>query len=687
MSVVLNKSYEDACRFVAQGNYNQAIRCFKQYDPKGSNPEIVRKIKECRVSLARRLWKQGKTEEFSKIISELDSNEWMSLALARMRGDNTLHTFAETRQGLNSVLAACSLEQDVKSGLRMLRKHPDMKCAAEGWLALSKGDHQRAIELFAQGKSTASKQADIGMGVALLCSGDLFEADKYLNSLRPFSEHRFPLLSKVMGWQSIEEGQKREAAKINIHLPLNELLTQEKTIHTAQKTAQALVALRIGDHLALMGNEEAIPYWNKAEMFDPQLKLDVLKRRFQAAISDRCNFNISPHDAFVKFYNKLKKHSETDAVDFIHTLVFDASFSVSSYLSYIDIFNEYKPFTKGRDLPQIKLFWLSLFYDNVLKEAKNVLFLKGEEVEDVYLNGIPWIEWVEFFENLDPLYSMKELYLNCKLAIAMIFKEHDAIRRIAYSLLQLNPHLVEGMLPTYISAAIQYLKQDVVSSREIMTEITTLRTLFPRNFDLIRLLKIVDTEKFENQLDSFKIQLSEPLYEVLKLQHAIDRGDSLTKIKNMIPGSSLLNISKEADWRLFAALSDKRINYPKKSLSELLQKLAPDSEAKHEFFTHMRQHGYDSPPFLIIQQWMRKNKTDWRPYYHMMHYHSSENNKDEFIKMLVETDQRIIKDVREYAEIRSTLKYIIDEYPELLIANMPSSFNLLQRMFNQLVGG
>lgn len=687
MSIVLDKSYEDALRFVAQGNYNQAIGCFKQYDPKGSNPEIVKKIKECRVSLARRLWKQGKIGEFAKIISELDSNVLMSLALARMCGDSTLRAFAETRQDLNSLLAACSLQQDVKSGLRMLRKHPDMKCVAEGWLALFKGDYQHAIELFAQGKSTASKQADIGMGVALLCSGDLIGADKYLNCLRPFSELRFPLLSQAMGWQIAEDGQMREAAKINIHLPLKELLTQEKTIHVSQKPAQALIALRIGDHLALIGNNEALSYWNKAENLDPQLKLDVLKRRFQASINDRCDFNISSHDAFVQFYNRLKKHLETNAVDFIHTLVFNSSFTVNSCLTFDNFFNEYKPFTKGRDLVQIKLLWLSLFYDQVLNKAKKVLFLNGEEVEDICLNGIPWLEWVEFFENLDPLYSTKELYLNCKLAIAMILKEHDAIRRITYALLQLNPHLVEEMLPIYISAALQYPKHDVVNHVEMMKEIKALRTFFPRNFDLIRLWKIVDTETLENQLDSFKTQLSEPLYEVLNLQHAIDRGNSLSIIKKMIPESSLLNISKEADWRLFAALSDKRINYPKKSLLELLQKLAPDSEAKHEFFINMRQHGYDSPAFSIIQQWMKTNKTDWRPYYHMMHYYSSENEKHEFIKMLVETDQKITQDAREYAEIRSTMNYIEDLYPELLMVNMPSSLNLMKRIFGQLMGG
>ncbi len=695
MSLVLDKSYEDALRFVTQGNYNQAIRCFRQYDPKGSNSEIVKQIRMCLISLARRLWKQNKTEEFSKIISELNSHECMSLALARMKGNNALSAFAETKQDLNGLLATCSLQQDVRSGLLMLRKNPEMKYIAEGWITLIKGDHQRAVDLFAQGKLTASKQADVGTGIALLCKGDYLEADKYLDCLRPFAGRCFPVLSKIMGWQNGDEVQINEMSNINIHLPLNALLALEKTIPNTRKSALALVLLRIGDHFALNGKEEALSYWSRAELLDPKLKLDVLKRRFQAAINERCDFALIPYKTFTLFYNQLKKHSEIDAADFINYLVFESLSSVCLLMSFEDLLIEYKPLTADLASPQIKLLFLSLFCDQVLSKLKKVNAL--EENTERALRNITWSGWLKFFEVLDPLYSMKEHYLNCKLSVAQILKEHNAIRQIAYALLCLNPHLVEEILPIYISAAITEEHHSIKKflyfeseHDEIMGEIRVLRILFPRNFDLMRLSKVGDAEKSEKQLDTFEKQLSEPLYEVLKLQFAIDRGDSLPKIKKIVPNSSLLNISKEADWRLFAALSSKRFNFSKKALLELLQRLAPDSATKHEIFIKMRQHGYGLPAFSIIQQWMKKDKLDWQPYYHMMHYYHSEKNYVEFGKMLMETDRRIPKNAREYMEVQCTLAYIDEHNPELLMLDVLSGFSdfdKLSILINQLMGG
>lgn len=692
MSLALDKSYEDALRFFAQGNYNQAIRCFRQYDPKGSNPEIVKQIRHCLISLARKLWKQNKTEEFSKIISELNSHEFMSLALARLRGNNALSAFAETKQDLDGLLATCFLQQDVKSGLLMLRKSPEMKYIAEGWIALIKDDNQRAVELFAQGKLTAPKQADVGTGVALVCKGNYLEADKYLDCLRPFAGRCFPLLSKIMGWQNSDEIQINEMSNINIHLPLDALLALEKTIPNTRKSALALVVLRIGDHFALNGKKEALSYWSRAESLDPKLKLDVLKRRFQAAISDRCDFDIMPSKAFILFYNQLKKHSEADAADFIHYLVFDSLSSVCSLLDFEDLLNEYKPLTANLASPQIKLLCLSLFCDQILSKLKKVN-VPEENTERALINTT-WSGWLKFFEVLDPLYSMKEHYLNCKLSMAQVLKEHDAVRQIAYALLCLNPHLVEEILPIYISASIpaehlsiKEFHQNAARHAEIIGEIRVLRSFFPRNFDLLRLSKIGDAEKSEKQLDSFEKQLSEPLYEVLKLQFAIDRGDSLPKIKKIVPKSSLLNISKEADWRLFAALSSKRFNYPKKTLLELLQRVAPDSTTKHEFFIKMRQHGYGLPASSIIQQWMKKDKLDWQPYYHMMHYYHSEKKYLEFGKMLMETDRRIPKNAREYMEVQCTLAYIEEHNPELLMLNTSSNFDMIRMMINQLMGG
>lgn len=114
--------YESALRLYGEGNFNQALHRFRQLAPQAINPEISKLITSCLQKEARKLWRQDKLEGFQKIIKELCAEDHLSLAYARLAGKEALSALANASHGLMSKLAACSLSDDVKTGLLLLTK-------------------------------------------------------------------------------------------------------------------------------------------------------------------------------------------------------------------------------------------------------------------------------------------------------------------------------------------------------------------------------------------------------------------------------------------------------------------------------------------------------------------------------------------------------------------------------------
>ena len=238
-------SRQEADRAFDQGNLNRALSLYRDLDSKGSDPEISKRIGRCHSLLLRKYWRQGKAEEFEQLAGGSVSPLFLQLPCAKLKGREALQALVGTTPNPTAKLAQCNLQSHLKTGLLELRQMENFKEVAEGWLALTKGDFDKALQLFHQAEGVAPVEAKIGEGIAFLLKGDIQKANMRLAHLRPFAATRFPVLNKVMGWDGSAETSGLLLQHYLMNASLEELEAVERSSLPHHKALKGWVSLRI----------------------------------------------------------------------------------------------------------------------------------------------------------------------------------------------------------------------------------------------------------------------------------------------------------------------------------------------------------------------------------------------------------------------------------------------------------
>jgi len=657
-------SLEEADHFLQQGNLSQALKCYRELESHSLKPNhvIIQRIDSCLKQLLRKYWRQGKADQMARIMKELGAEERLALSYARLVGKEAVATIAAKAEGFQAKLAQCFLQEDLKSALLSLRQLPELKTIAEGWLSLLKGDHERALISFHQKEMQSPVYSKIGKGVAYLIKGDMQQANVYLESLRPFALHRFPALAKAMNWDSdIKEDIKSHLSYYLFSASLDELKRIESLLFSQQSDVKGWIWLRMGDYLVLKSAKEALSAWDKAKKLNPQLVLDVLKRRFLLSCQTDCS--ICPGQAFEAFYRELADHSPQDAKEFVEYLIFDSR-DISSFLQTKDLKKKERWVINPLRI-ELQMLWFHIFYQEFIHPICQLLFLTPEFKK--YAIQLIWEEWTLIFQDLDKEYSKKESYLRQKLDIALIYEQGNFVRLIIVQLLELNTTLKEELLPIYVRNALSKLIDKSTTKQEkeeISKEIDRLRHFWAYDYDLIRLFILAnDSDQSPMDLASLLgVHLSEPLRQVLQLQVAIDRGWKITRCRKLWPDPILYGRDREADWRLLIALFNPTLKVTKKELESLLNQLAPDSSFKHELLSHVELYG-QVVPLSLLKNWL-KEKNAWEPYYHLALYYRSQKNYEKSLSALHKASRyRIPDEMREKVLIERTLSHYSPKLP------------------------
>lgn len=666
-STVVDRSQAD--RFFEQGHFVQALRCYRELDPDLNDSEIVDKVKQCTTLLLRKYWRQGKMEELERFARDSGIESLIALPLARMKGEEALKTLASAETP-SALLARCSAQPDLKQALLELRRAPEFKELAEGWMALAKGDAEKALLLFRQATVKAPVQAKIGEGVALLSLGKRGEANQCLAPLRLFAAARFPILHQAMGWHETQEVHGDLLQHYLFHAPLEELQAVKNSSLPQHKMLKGWVSLRIGDLLYAQRKGNGLPKpviaaWKEAGNIRESLREDVLKRLFLSSFDER--ERESPCDAFFQLHRFLMKASAAKAGAFLDYVTCSLEPSPSLWLEPEDLRNDGE-WELSPNTPSLQFLWLSILCRGRLNPF--VYTLAIPVVAETLLDE-KWEWWTSFFNDLDPFYLDRDDYLACKHLIAKINGKADYERECLGRRMLLNPLRQEEWMSRYARNLHILRAKNCLDTESTRQQFKQLLAQFPQDFDLLRFsILLEDGVPWMDQVQKHAAYLSEPFLAALKMQLAIDHGWKLTQIRPLFLAASLYGRDQEADRRFIAALLTPELKMPKKELGSIIQRIAPDDVSKHRLFSHIYNHTWKSVPISLLKTWKPSGNSSWMVHYHMALNHLENRKIPDVIRSLSLASHRLTPDDLEYLPVKYTLGLIEAKAPPSALEQM-----------------
>lgn len=652
---------EQAHLFLQQGNFTQALRCYRAIQPE--NSEIKEKINWCLNLLLRKYWRQNRPEEFAKTAKEMGCFQILRLCHARLQGKDSLELIAKEAEGTDGLLARCSLEPDLKTALLSLRQQPQFKELAEGWLILIKGDADKAATLFKQAQTNTPVQAHIGQGVYCLLKNELNTANALLSPLRPFANQRFPRLNEAMQWNAPDAINEQIVRHYLFRATPGELKQAAQNLPPHQRELGGWIYLRLGDCIYAEGKypQQSHDYhtmcetWKKAAHFYPALELDVLRRQFLASLYPDCPQ--STEKLFSQLYRKLAEQKPEQAKEFIDFLLHDLTHKPHQWLSE-EILRPKNNWLINPPPPELQFLWLYLAYSDQIQEIADSLAFDVDSAEE--LTAYSWDHWRTVFQQLDPFYRKDSLYLQIKQDIAEIFQQFETLRQTIVERLQLNPVNKEELLPKFVRS-VQLDRKKIpyaMDQKRLQMEIDHLLRLYPNDYDLIRIkvLTAKNLSVWEQNPDFVNADLSPSLRGVLRLQMAIDHGWAPAKCRKMIPENHPFGSNWEADWRLFAALCTPKLKISVKELEVLIQKIAPENQKKHTLFSNLYFYYNSSPPYSLIKGWNGAGSS-WHSFYHLALHHATKEAWPTMLQRLTYVESRISSEQPERRKIVRTLKH------------------------------
>ncbi len=660
----------EADALYAQGNYTQALLCYRKLS---KEPKVDQQIRLCLLHLARRFWKQGKTAELKKVIEDIGGDDQLALAHANLCGQESLRAFAQSTNSFLATLAACRAQNNPKTALLTLRQSPDWKQIAEGWIAILKGDPQKALESFGASTLSLALYAQLGKAIAFLLQGHRAKAQELLQSLKPFAGQRFPHLAKAIGWMDSEKAPQGLSTQL-LHAPLNQLIEEEKKTNPIQKMRKGLLWLRIGDQ------SSDASAWDLAMKWHPPLRLDVFKRRFLLSRDDP---SLEADREFFQFLHALCKEKPHEAKLFLEYLALEKIQYVESYLQEQQIKNGRGQWTIQPPSPALQLLWFFLVYQETLDIFDRALIFPESLLHQHLYSDLNMTElsWEQLFQTLDREYEQTEKYLRKKLSLVRLLKKPLPICQIIAKMLTLNPHSIDKWMPLYVQQMIVRIKAEETP----VAEVEALRTIFPRSFDLLRLSYWLCTNEDQRKtlLASCRTHLSEPLFAILQCQCLIDQGVSFATMKNKELSLIQIGQSLESDQRFAMMLCEAAASCPKAFLTKTLKAIAPDLQTKDTLTRFLRSYEI-TMPLEILESWVQKNKTDWRPHYALALYHAKNNEQKACLEKLEESIDLIPTNTHELecSIIESTL-FLCTTQAEA-INEKTNPFTILKRILSSI---
>lgn len=639
---------------IQKENFQYALEVLEKINRESNDTEVQNLIRFCHKKLARKYWRQEKLAEFKTTIHALGNNESLKLAYSRLSGTKALEELASADSGIESTLAACALQPDVKAGLQLMRKNPTLKTLAEGWLYLLKGDLELAKKTFQESSIQHPTQAKVGIGLVHLAENRKKMAENDLAQLRPFAQRRFPRLKEAMTWGE-------EKCAYNLELPLSyylfeatlpELLKEQKQCPTKNGPLQGYLWLTIGDRLSQTSYQKATTAWDKALTYYPQLKEDVLKRYYALNESSEKNKH------FLRLYRHYLKVNSAEARLLVEHLVFNSSTPPEFFLSSKELSVDGKNWIFPTPPIEIKLLWFHLRYQESLFNFSQVVgFCKNYSS----LASLTKEEWNSLIMEILTYFPNNETLLVKACTLFELIERPRELMRAAAHLLKICPHLKTQIVPQYTRNALRYYYSisKIEIQKDCIIEVQELLNLYPSDFDLIRLSILWNqrTAPIEEQLLPFSSVLSQPLFATLRLQAYIDYGKKVTYCRKLMPPLEVLQQSQEASWRFLMALSTPLFDFPKKECITLYSMLVPNDEYKHELFSKMQNYGGILPFHSILLNWSKKSVQNWQPDYHLGVYYAHHDRNELLIKHFRKASLKAKSENPEFILIRKTLDY------------------------------
>jgi hypothetical protein len=678
-----------ADHFFAQGHLVQALRCYQGLDPDLNDSEIVDRIRQCTTLLLRKYWRQGKVEELERFAREQGLEPRIALPLARMKGEAALKALA-SMDSPSALLARCSVQCDLKQSLLELRQEPEFKEMAEGWMALAKGDAEKALLLFRQANVKAPTHAKIGEGIALLTLGRRQEANQCLTPLRLFAATRFPKLHDAMGWHETHDVQGDLLHHYLFHASLEELQSVKNSPLPQHKALKGWVSLRIGDLLYAEKKSRGlqnsvIASWNEAGCTREFLKGDVLKRLFLASFDK--GERKSALDAFFGLYGFLMKASTAKAEAFLDHLTRWLEPSPYLWLEPENL-RKNKVWTFP-PTPSLQLLWLSLLCRGPLHPFNYSLVIPDVSKMQSTL-GENWEWWNAFFSTLDPFYLERDDYLAYKQLIATMYGQRAYVQECLCRRILLNPLRQQEWMSKYARNLHVLRATDQLEIEQTRRQLKLLLAQFPQNFDLLRFsILLEDGIPWMDQIQRHMAYLSEPFLAALKLQLAVDQGWKLTKSRSLFLAASLYGRDQEADWRFIAALFTPKLGISKKELADIIQRIAPDDISKHRLFSQIYDHTVKPVPTSILKKWKPSRNSCWMVHYHRALYDLENKNFSATVRSLSLCLRGLTSENLEYLPVKYTLDFMqlsLDPFKQVLrelVGPNPDN-DILKRILNMI---
>lgn len=522
----------DAQRFMQQANYTQALYCYRQVyqtkSPETASCEIAEQIHLCQMQLLRRFARQGKEEQFITARQAYGWQEHFCLTLARMQGHAALKALATLNQGLDSELASCSLEKDLKTALMRLRRIPLYKEMAEGWICLLKGDLDLARHAFETAAHKVPCAARVGSILLALVKGDCSTAEQ---ALQPIHTHACPQLAQAIRHATSSFDKEFRSLFYSTSSQIESAL-QSSTLKRMPKCMQGWLHLRAGDLLwsEHQTHDDTLwtrisTHWTRAEELHPALAIDVAKRRLFLAYKELPSFLVKhPWQHFCQLvHDNDPKQLEAYLRLTAHTQESDLPpIPLCAFLNVTE--NKAQPWLLKNPPPPFYLLLCRLIAQQLrcIEHALQVpAFTRGEAIQFICRQLVNeeeyseenaesairafmlWQGVQEVLPDLDQTYIHNPLYLQARYVIARTLNDAATMRSITYWHVLTCPEQKNILLPRYMAALLQELSQecqDEASSClemhlhqsndhvEILAELKALHEHFLDDYDVTRLL-------------------------------------------------------------------------------------------------------------------------------------------------------------------------------------------------------
>jgi hypothetical protein len=581
-----------AFQMLEQGNLVQAKLLFEKLLHIGEK-QAEKGLQKARDELSKRYWRQGKVEEMEKIAPTR-----AHLAIARLQGDAALQKIA-TSENPEAFLALLSLEESPKTALISLRKMPEYKSLAEGWISLLKQDFIKARDSFQEALALQPKRAKLGLAIVDAAEGNLAEGQKKISKFLRIALHRFPHLAKLMG--KTKEGAESAAISQLFYRGnaenLEKVLSQ---LRSDQKTERGWIFARLGDleyaKKSAGSLDKAYQYWDKAAKLYPQLKLDMLKRKFLTA-----KYLKDKQEAFLDYFHALHHQSKEKIPSFLQNILLFHSLDFLEKIPIPFFSTAQQKWTIANPPKELSLLALAI----IVGEHNSLLLANPPPAFLAESVSIPTL-FLEDLPALDAIFKDQRFYLELKVKIYSLTNNQIEKRKILMRLMELDPMQMHLLLPKFMQCALLTVKADTIN---LSQEVERLSFLYPSHFDLARLLYLCHAEE---RAKSYEQSLSSSLQTALHLQVSIDRKEDKKTEELFTTMCALYGQDEEINWRFWHAMSNcSSVKF--KKIASAFDKFLSTFEERKKVFDSISRYQETHFEEAFLEYWIDVTD-DWTPY-------------------------------------------------------------------------